>query len=72
MNCKGGHFSLVNIVLGGQYSPVNFVLGGQYSPVNNVPPDILWGDSIHCNNGTVIIPTVSGFATVSDCYLRWG
>ena len=27
--------------------------GGQYSPVNNVQGDILWGDSVHYDTGTV-------------------
>ena len=38
MNCKGGHFSLENIVLGGQYPP------GHYSPVNNVWGTIFTGE----------------------------
>ena len=63
MNCKGGHFSLVNIVLGdnihqgGQYSPVNLVLGGQYPPRGQYSPVnlVLGGQYSSVNNvrGTI-------------------
>ena len=32
MNCKGGHFSLVNIVLGGQYPPRGTIFTSEFCP----------------------------------------
>ena len=32
MNCKGGHFSLVNIVLGGKYPPRGTIFTSEFCP----------------------------------------